>query len=256
LEVAVKHDRGHLLAYGLPDIRSLENQALVGPVLAQRIVDKARTASFSVAHPYGPRSWNWVENPLTGSFGLEIMSGFQTDFSLEGASIHLWRRLWQDGATVSVRTGSDWHGNPLPFPTYATFLPVPVRWREMDWREQKHLVDLALARGRTAVSKNGSLAVLRLNRHPPGAIIPRPRWGTNLAFDIWFRPGPRGSYRLALIRDDAIETPLWEKEVRVDDPSFGPYLWVTAIYSSPSRHYYWLYGEGSDYLYTTPILVT
>lgn len=254
LEVAVVGDRGHLLAYGLPDTRGLENQVLNGPSLAARVAAKGDVASFSVAHPFGRRPWNMEENPLTGSFGLEIMSGFQTEFSLQSASTRLWRQLWRNGAAVSARTGSDWHGGPFPLPTYTTLLRVPLSWRLMTWATQKYLVDLALLRGWTVVSKNGSLAVLKLRGRPPGSAVPAEP-GDRLEFDVWFRPRTAGRYRLLLIRDDDVESPLWQKEVKVKEPFPRPYTWAIATYFAGSVHYYWLYGEGSDYLYTTPILV-
>lgn len=255
LEVAAKDDRGHLLAYGLADTEGLENRAQVGPVLAQRIRNMGPVASFSVAHPRGHRPWDWAENPLEGSFGLEIMSGFQTEFALNAASTRLWRQIWRGGAAASVRSGSDWHGGPLPLPAYSTFIRVPANWREMTWRRQKYLVDLALARGWTVVSKNGSLAVLNLRDRPPGSIFYSSGESERLEFTVRFRPRSDGRYRLAVIRDDEVKAPIWERELRIKAHFSGPYLWVVRTRFAGPAHYYWLYGEGNDYLYTTPILV-
>lgn len=255
LEVAVKEDGGHLLAYGLEEISGLENQIYPGQVLADRVWGKGPIASVAVAHPFGRRAWNWAANPLDGSFGLEIMSGLQTDFDLGGRAIRLWRRKWKNGPRPSARTGSDWHGRITPLPAYSTYVRVPTGWLEMDWDRQKYFVDLALARGWTVVSKNGSLAVLSLRNRPPGSILCCPEPGEPLEFTLRFWPRLDGKYRLALILDDEVKTPVWEKRLKIGVRFSGPYLWVIQTRFPGGVHYYWLYGEGDDYLYTTPIVV-
>jgi len=256
---------GHTLAYGLIDTSGLPDDSLAAQTALDTIVGGSPIASAEIAHPTH-FSYPWVTTEAVHYQGIEVMSGNEPSFGVGSAPVQFWLaqcnrlRTSYPSFLPSVRTGSDFHFDdpfdllPGDWQDYVTYIQLPTDygWATASWDDRWGAVSQALKNGRTVVSRKGSLAYLTLDGSPVGSFLPRVA-GSQMTFDITLRPVDTGAYTLTLYRDDCAEA-IWTS-------AFCPLvagapLEFSVDYTFPGgSHYYWLYVEGSDYCYATPIYV-
>lgn len=164
---------GDLLAYGIKGIDGLRRsthspQQAIGSVLA----NQPPSSSCAIAHPFGVVPW--VDWGVSGSDGIEIMSGWiQTRFGRRARPVAKWAELLaveQEAAPApSPRAGSDYHFGI--YPGYVTYVNLPAYWPWLGYASRKRLLDLALRQGKTVASKRGSIATFSIGGHAPGSRI-------------------------------------------------------------------------------------
>ena len=247
----------HALAYGLANLAGLtDNVALQSGLDA--IGANSPVSSSALAHPVSAE-YPWTDLYSTNFQGLELMSGWQLDCGRYSDPAIFWLaecerlRKWAgslDGNPPflpSVRTGSDYHFFGLSFVTY-----VKLQGNPTTWEGRLAAVDVALKYGRTVASEFGSLAYITLNGSPVGSFLNLAA-GDPMTFTVSFRPVVAGSYGLTLYRDFSDE--VWSTNLPAQ-PAGTSLSWTVNTPALTGRHYYWLYVDGFDRCYTTPIYVT
>ncbi|HOL17290.1 MAG TPA: hypothetical protein PLY40_03270 [Bacillota bacterium] len=262
---SVEQEQGHLLIYGAnTGIAGLEEhtrapQAMLDAVLA---CDPAAPSSAAIAHPL-LGFYPWKNFKVTGHSGMELFSGpAQLLFNLGSGPSRLWREEMarRAGSAASSqpfpspRAGSDWHGYWFePLRQYITWVNVEPGWDGLAYSERKAAVDRALYEGRTVISRRGSLGWFTLNNHRIGDIARGIPAGTTLDVQIHYRPAGKGAVDIYLYRDNLAETVFKATATLEAGAIFNRAF--TAIFPG-GLHFYWLYVQGADHVYSSPIFVS
>jgi len=250
---------GDCLGYGVKGTAGLDNKKWPPQAGLDRVdASDVPLSSVGIAHPYGRPTWqDWT---VQRYYGIELMSGIQTNFAIGSSPVEKWRseclRLAAaaPGARPSARTGSDFHRYFGEFYVTHILLPSDAAWFDAAWDGRWQAVSAALRDGRTAVSRKGSLAYITADGQPVGSSLTRPAGGA-VTFAVCFKPITKAKYTLALYQDNSTTAPVWQLAAR----GFSADKLFTQTLPRPvvqGLHYYWLYVSGGDYCYTTPICVT
>lgn len=253
--------QGDLLAYGIKDVKGLDNNTFS----PQQGIDHVNSncpglSSAAIAHPYGDPAWkDWN---AVGYRGIEIMSGvLQRDFGLEARPVRRWRlevtrqlkdSIWR-GGIPSPRAGSDYHGRWFdPWHAgYVTYLYLGPEWEGLPYLRRQAAVNSALYQGRTVASRHGSLAFLTINGQVPGAILLGVERKTPLALEIHLQAALKGQFRLRVYQDWRLKF-WWRAYLNAGAGCHQRREWRFP----GGDHYYWLAVSGDDFVYSAPIYVS
>ncbi len=262
---SVEQEQGHLLVYGTNagiaglEEHTLSPQAMLDAALA---CDPTAPSSAAIAHPL-LSFYPWKDFNVTGHSGMELFSGpAQLQFTLGSGPSRLWREEMarRAGSAIngksfpSPRAGSDWHGYWFePLRQYITWINVGPGWDRLAYSERKAAVDRALYEGRTVISRRGSLGWFTLNNHRIGDVIRGIPAGSSLNFQLQYHPAGKGAVDIYLYRDNLAETVFKETATLETGATFSRSL--AAVFPG-GRRFYWLYAQGADHVYSSPIFVS
>ncbi|GEM_PF-5836736 len=270
IETAVNpDDDGHLLVYGTNDtIMGLEEN-LKNP---QEMIDEGVAnnpdvpTSTAIAHPEC-EFFPWQHFNVFGYQGIEIMVGgvplLHGGTDLNSRHVSRWRSemgrlqdyiINEGGSVPSARTGTDFHGYPLEiFREWVTWVYVPDPWDSYNYYQKKAAIDGSLYEGITTVSSDGSFGNFRLDGEMVGSVIHGVDPGEALPLEIEYWAASSGDVRVRIFRQNMHET-VFDEQVSLGVGDTAE--WTDEIVFPGGDHFYWLYAEGPEDVYTTAIYVT
>ncbi len=255
-------DGGHLVVHGIKNLLNLEEslytpQQLINNAAAN---DPAAPSSSAIAHPVA--TLRWKDYTVSNHSGIEIMSGpVQLFYDLNSGPAKLWRQeimrlhdlAASGGRFPSPRTATDWHGFWFePLRHCVTWVYLPDYWSILDYEGRKSLVDAGLARGEVVASRRGSLGIFTLAGSRIGSVKRNVPAGTSLPLEVEFRSTRKGTITVSIFRNNLAET-VFQRSASCN---VGDTLrWQSTVNFPGGRQIYWLYAEGPDYVYSSPIYV-
>ncbi|HHV19153.1 MAG TPA: PHP domain-containing protein [Thermoanaerobacterales bacterium] len=249
---------GDLLAYGIKDLKGLENRVHSPQVGINNILaNNPDISSPAIAHPYRI-TFSRLDWLVYKYRGFEVISGIQMNFSDSASPMIKWRseltRLLSDtfkhGYFASARTAGDYHARGETVKDYVTYLGTK------SW-SAKSSVDLSLYNGKTIASRYGGLGYFELihgrTTTEIGDKLTGVAAGETLILEFTFKPIKSGEYTITIYQDDK------QEKIYTTSKSYnagGTYTSRNDFVFPGGQHYYYLYISGSDYVYSSPIFVS
>jgi len=278
----LENAKGDLLVYGISNLNGIHqysaeqhnslNNYKQYRLYPQRAIDVVNVnssySSCAIAHPFGINP-SWDDWTVSNYQGFEIFSTWiQSNFTPSSRPLSKWveelsrlkSSIFSFNVLPSVRAGDDWHAKEDLFfrPNYITWIGTK------DW-SNKNSVNITLKKGKTVVSKKGSLVYFTINynsiSYSIADIVKNVPTNASLNIKVVLKPIEKGIYYVG-VYEDSFNNIIWWTENECN--AGNTYIYSTNFNFKGGKHCYYVYVLGrpinssyyEEFVYTTPIFIS